>query len=358
MHIALLIANNRYATTCYFAKGLQQALERQGVRVSTQSVQTSGIADLLDSFAVDPPDWTLSFSDLTCAGQSLGNVTQIPHFSYLLDPSAFFTHHMEGSYSSLSCVDRSDVEFVKSMGFEKVHYLPHAVEPHFSEPVPWHQREHDLVYFGSCLDLDAQLKRWQEVYTSEQVSLLQHLARQALMTPLALWEILMHAKVPYELFLTFYQELDHYVRAYDRIQLLASLPAHRLEVWGDGPWQRYLPHVRCYPSIEFPQTLQRMQHAKVVVNSSVRFKQGFHERIFHAFAASTLVLTSYSPDIAQDFSQQICYWPGEWEKSHETILKLEQSREDIISRSQEVILQQHSWDQRASQILTLLKQWH
>jgi len=359
MRIALLVADNRYATTAHFAQGLSRALIRCGMTVAMYDVKAEEGMQLQDALEVFQPDWTLSFSDLTFGGQGLGDSLQRPHFFYLLDPPPFFLHHMQGDYTALSCVDQGHVQWVTDVArFERVCWLPHAVACEDFREVAWKDKSYDLVYFGSCLDPQMQMGRWEQLYSAQEQKLLQELASCVLTTPHTVWDVLYQASLPEDKLLTFYHELDHLVRAQDRIQLLSALPPHRLTIWGDGPWKRYVPTATCYAPVSFLDMLQLMRQAKIVLNSSPRFKQGFHERIFYAFASSACVMTSYSSEVAQQFPAVMCYSTPQPELLCETLDVLDQQGETLMEYGREMTKKKHTWDHRASSLVTWMRQWH
>lgn len=326
MKIDFLIGENAYSTTYYFAKSFSQALEKQEVQIRLHDISDGCFFHALHTIMQDPPDLTCSFSDVHLNGKPLGDLWHIPHLSCLIDPAIYFLHQLKGDYSLISCVDKGDVSFIQAMNFKPVFHLPHAGDAAHLTPVR-KERPYDVVFFGSCLEQEVKNEVAEEaskrVLSSQNVSILQSL---------------LELGVSEEDLPRYHGEVDLYTRFVDRTMLMQSLKGHQVHIWGNGPWEKYAPHATIHPPVSFDQTLEIMKVAKVVVNSSPRFKQGLHERITYGPICGAAVLSAYEKGFTYQY--------GKWQ------IPSLKNWEEIARQMQKHILAEHTWDQRATVLLT------
>ncbi len=93
-----------------------------------------------------------------------------------------------------------------------------------------------------------------------------------------------------------------------------------------------------------------MQESQLVLNSSPRFKQGTHERIFYALLCGAAVYTGENTYIREHLPEVYTYHYGSWEPP-----SFDRWRERVEAGQQKV-LAEHTWDKRAEQILNAIQQ--
>jgi hypothetical protein len=325
MKIDFLIGDNTYGSTVHFAKAFSQALQREGAQTRLHWIGDGHFFHAFHEITRDPPDLTCSFSDVHLSGTSIGDLWRIPHLSLLIDPAIYFLHHFRGEYSWVSCADRGDVEFVKKLDFERVFYLPHGGDRTLLTS-PESERSFEVVFFGSCIEQTAKdetvLAASERVLTSEGISILQALLE------LGVSDVLLPR---------YHAEVDLYTRFLDRVNLLSALKSHEVHIWGNGPWKKHVPNAVVHPPVPFDKTLEIMKKAKVVANSSPRFKNGLHERIIYAPLCGAAVLS------AHEGGYTYCY--GNWEDQCFDDWK------EVAEKLQAQILSEHTWDHRAKDLL-------
>ncbi|MCC5832659.1 MAG: glycosyltransferase family 1 protein [Chlamydiales bacterium] len=325
MKIDFLVGENAYGTTFHFAKAFSEALQRQGANTRLHWIGDGSFFHAFHEITREPPDLTCSFSDVHLSGRPLGNLWQIPHLSLLIDPAIYFLHQLRGEYSWVSCADEGDVDFVRRLNFERVLYLPHGGDRSLLTP-PGKERPFEVVFFGSCVEQTPNDER--VVAASERV-----------LSPegVTILDALIDLGVSDELLPRYHAEVDLYTRFLDRISLLGALKSHEVHIWGSGPWKKYLPNAIVHAPIPFERTLEIMKQAKVVVNSSPRFKRGLHERILYAPLCGAAVLSAHEGGYR--------YRYGEWED------QAFDDWEEIALDLQAEILAEHTWDHRAQTLL-------
>jgi spore maturation protein CgeB len=344
--LAVLVAQNPYGTTKSFAKGLVDATVKRGGEASLYEVGGGEFGDVLRKWEKNPPEATLSFSDIQVAGEPLSQHSPFPHYSLLVDPAVYFMHHFLSPKSVVTCIDRADIEMLAKVGAPKIDFLPHAADGNY-QPDFRHERSYSYVFFGSCIDFRELEKSWQPRFGTQNAVLLKEVSRRALFASCSIAEALFESAVPQELFIGFHHEVDLYVRGRERVELLQVFPeAH---VWGDGPWKKYLPQHHIHPAIAFEETLSIMQQAKFVLNASSRFKESSHERILYALLSGAVPVTATNPYLKQSFhdGEEILLFPkGGWRQAREVTLGALEKLKQIAEAGEGAVRKAHLWEHR------------
>jgi len=346
MKIDFLVADNQYDSTLTFAKGFVKALERQGVEARIIWAGEYQFSKALYEISANSPDLTCSFSDITgWDGQNLGELLQIPHLSILVDPVVYFLHQLKGEYSWVSCVDEEEAQLLKEeFAFERSFFLPHGVDRALLD-LPEKERLYDVVFFGTCVDLDVVEESWKELYPVRTQKLLKEVSERVLSPEgISTLKALIEAGVKEDEMVVMHSEVDLYTREKNRIELLRAVKGRSVDVWGDGPWEKYGLNAKIHPAIHFDQTVEIMRQSRVVLNSSPRFMHGSHERIFHALACGCQVVTGDNSFVRKHFKSSDGVWTyryGEWEDFPD-LPEQKVRREAVLP---------HTWDARATTLL-------
>ncbi len=342
--IDLLVADNTYETTLHFAKGLAAALERQGIAVRLFGVSDGQFYHAFYTLLDDPPDLTCSFSDLTIEGKPLSHFWTIPHLSFLIDPPIYFLHQLSGHRNWVTCVDQYDCAFIKACGFPNHFFLPHGADATLVTPIE-KERRFDVVFFGTCIDYEALAQN----SSSKDRDLIDQAAERVLSPAgVSIAHALLELGVNKEDLLRLHTQVDHYTRGKDRVELIKSLKGEKVNIWGGGPWEKYLPGCSIHPPLSFSETIEIMKESKVVLNSSPRFKSGSHERILYAYLCGAAAYTGETPYLREQFPHLLSYTFGEYEKSPLS------SWQESATAGQLRTLACHTWDARASTLLQKL----
>lgn len=342
MKIDVLAAANQYGTGVHFAKGLAAALERLEVSTRLFWVDDGHFFHALHAILGDPPDLTCSFADISLNKKPLGELWQIPHLSWLIDPPIYFLHQLQGSYSYAACVDAEDLAFITRLGFPRGNFLPHGADVYHLTPVKV-DRPYEKVFFGTCVDYEAIAEHWPKEIRELLLAASAKVLSPAGITVLqALGELgVSPENLPY-----YHGEVDRFTRGKDRVELIRSLkdPVH---IWGEGPWEKYLPGYPIHPPVSFDQALNIMKQSRVVLNSTPRFKAGAHERIFYALLCGAAVYTGENRYLTAELPELYTYLFGEWETPSFDHWA------EVASAGQERVIASHTWDARAASLLKL-----
>jgi len=380
--VCLLTNYNLYESKRYFTNKLVEAMHRHGIETLVIDVNEKVLSqDAIISLHLFNPDFTCSFNSFEqtdICGRYLCDFLELPHLSFLVDPSFYSTTLTNSPYSIISCVDRKDCSVILSNNFENVFFWPHAVERElvFEEG---NDRPYDVVFMGSCYDYESLRASWQQrnpeavnkvldaaidiVFSNDQKSLAEALVEA--------WNSFNFDPDGVD-FTLLYLYLDNYTRGKDRVELIRSIKNARVHVFGElAPdnavgilgWQQYLAgqqNVVIHDSVPFGEGMNVLKQSKVVLNSMPFFRDGSHERIFTALACGCLPVSSESIYLREQFKagEEIIFYKGSNRAavgaSIDELLANENKRQQNVMSGCEKVLRNHTWDNRVEELIKVL----
>jgi hypothetical protein len=223
-------------------------------------------------------------------------------------------------------VDATHPDAVRALGFaHRAFFLPHA-GPEPARMTPFADRDIDVFFAGS---LEEPLERgaWRDAHPNvpsavseaifDTVELIEASGKPVLP---AFLDMLTHrqvapAQLTREAFAALVTLVLKIAEAKRRLEILQALPESlRVAVAAD-----YLPNaLRDRPNLryldyidDFDRIRALMERARIVLNTTMKFPAGSHERIWYAMAAGAVVLTDYSAFMKCDFcdGESILYLP-------------------------------------------------
>jgi spore maturation protein CgeB len=377
----IIIHYNLYESKRYFSHRLAEALERYGITTKIIDLDSDRPDEWLKRVdARQKPDLVCSFNRTFPdeKGQFFWDRYQVPGLSFLVDPVIYDLNLLASPYSLISCVDQKDCELVQSRAFDRVFFWPHAVERELA-PLPEDPRPYDVVFLGSSYDPEGLRQAWKRRYSAPMQALIDEATERTLAeieTPF--WKAVQRAmerfsiELSFEEFIKICGEVDYYVRGIDRLELIRSIKAAEVHVFGgtcwreDTPilgWAHYLgklPNVTLHPAVSFPESLQILKQSKICLNSMPFFKKGTHERLFTGLACGSLVLTMDNLWVQDNFAagqELLTYQSTQWPLVNELVnhfLHHTKEREDIVARGRQKVMKEHTWDRRVEQLVASL----
>lgn len=367
--------SSQYGVLHHFTKKLCEALTRLGINCKLLQAEYDNPKPFLTEIFQDPPDCTLSFNGLLpdAEGRFFCDMIQIPHVACLVDSPNHFFPLIKSPYSIITCVDRFSCDFFKGMNFNNVLFMPHGVEKHLTAPNTDEQRPYDVVFLGSCIDYEAIRERWKDSYPDVICEVLEEAAELSLSDQTTSYvqafvsaldrKISGSGLDPQKIeFISILDDLEQYIRGLDRIELLKSIKDAKVQIFGSGNWKKYLGDRKnfvIHDSLPYERALEIMKHTKILLNSCPWIKNGTHERILAGLACGALVITNENIFMREHFKDGesiVFYRFTERNKVNDMInlyLKDETLRENIVRRGRDIVMREHTWDQRAA---TLLKE--
>ncbi len=375
--ICLIVNYNLYESKRHFTQQLAQAMQRQGIETLIIDVRETVIgADTLQAIQAFKPDLTCSFNSLLPLENDkfLWDLLGIPHWSILVDPALYSIHLTKSPLTILSCVDRSDVESVKAYNFNSVFFWPHAIERELE--LGQQERHYEVVFLGSCYDYESLRVSWQQrnpeglnkvlddaidlVFNNKSVSLTEALIQA--------WQASKLDPTGVD-FTTLFYYLDNYTRGKDRVELIRSIKNVPVHVFGELStdnavgilgWSPYLAsqsNVTVHPAVRFEESFSILQQSKFCLNSMPFFKNGSHERVLTGLACGALPITTANLYFEEFFreGQELLYYKmdqrAEVNEKIENLLAHEPKRLEIVARGRELVMENHTWDNRVSQLI-------
>lgn len=375
--VCFLVNYNQYETKRYFTQRLAEALRRHGVETDIIDVHENKIdASLIDKIVAAKPDFTASFNSFIPFPDNtyLWDFTEIPHLSMLLDPSLYSVSLIRSPYSVIACVDQSDCYGLSTQNFDKIIFMPHAVERDLFDLAD-QQKEFDIVFLGSCYDYETLRSSWKRQLSALERTVIEEATNIFLsQTEIPLQEAFVAAwgnngaSTKEVDFLNLFSILDHYTRGIDRVELIRHIQNATVHLFGElfeddkgigKGWKSLLKdqsNIVFHEPVDYGESLKILQRSKICLNSSPFFKFGAHERIFAGFACGALVVTNDNPFLRQNFQADkeiIFYNSNGWsgiETKIQAYLENEEARRNAVLAGREKVKNAHTWDQRAKML--------
>lgn len=365
----------QYGVIHHFTKKLQEALTRSGVSCRLLVAQRDNPAPFLSQLLNDPPDCTLSFNGLLPdeEGRFFCDMLRIPHVACLVDSPNQFVPLIHSPYTIITCVDRYACQFFKEMQFDRVLFMPHAVEKNLQ--LPNHgARPYDVLMLASCIDHEALAATWQVKYSEHICDLLLHAAEKTLNTEGVSYiqnfvqlfnEYITNHRDDnasnYD-FIEMLDELETYIRGIDRIRTIKAVKTARVDIFGDSygnkGWKEYLKdcgsNIALHSKVSFEEALELMKQAKVLLNSCSWIQDGGHERIFSGQACGAVIVAKPNPYLREYYSQgkDILFFNDDSiDQDINSLIADEAKRSSIALAGRSVVMRNHTWDQRAGLLI-------
>lgn len=377
--VLLLTNYNLYETKRNFTEKFAEAMERKGIETKIIDAYEKKIeAPQIAEIKKYNPDFSCSFNYFTPMENTHGyfwDLIQIPHLTMLVDPSIYHVQLTSSPYSVVSCVDQFDCAGLRSMGFNKVFFLPHGVDRDLKAEEGT-KRPFDVVFLASCTDYESLRKNWRENLPKEQSKVLDDAIEIVLGDNCtSLYESLVKAWNTSKLslgevdFPLLYYYLDHYTRGKDRVDLVRSIKDAKVHIFGElqkyqpfeqHGWEYYLKgmkNVVIRDSYPFEQGLQILKQSKIFLNSNPFFKNGSHERIFNGLACGAVPVTMdnlYVREHFKDGKDMIFYLNPRLDELNDRVNDLlanEDKRLQMAASGREKVMKHHTWDVRVDDLL-------
>lgn len=363
MQISILLnSKSQYEVLPCFEKGLIKSFQNKGVKVVEYLIDENLPGRLADSTS----DYTLGINVMLPDHMAI-----VPHIAYMVDWATHTPELFKGRHSIVCNVDRGSSLILEEFGQCKSLFLPHAISKD-SIIDPPASKNIDILFAGTFVDEGAIAAKLKDFSPSLRKAL-DHLINQSLESTK-----LNHVQLLLKLFkdfpaygnemegrqFTFFEIcniVEGILRARDRLNLLKAID-REFHLYGNNSrnWKKALKSQNnciVHEAVSFSEMTTLLQSAKIVLNSSPMFKEGLHERILFALANGASVITNENCMLPDAFPHPLSV--GTYIAPHynrinpliEKMLSNEEERKGAVLESQEIIKKQHTWDQRAAELL-------
>lgn len=366
----------QYGVMHYFRESLTKAFQKKGIEIELIDIAHLTKPDLFKLIYRSPPDYTLAFNGLQALpeGNFLSDELEIPHAAWLVDSAHYFTGMAKGAYNLIISPDQLSADLHQAWGSSHSYFLPHAFEASL-KTAPEQERPFPIVFLGTFIDPTEIQEAWKEIFPKNHLDSLIQIAEKVIKTPSLTYQkaladyiaedTLFWSRFPPKDINLLNISFDQYIRARDRIELLKSLEGLPVHIFGKVPgkrnWGDFLKEGQYtfHPSVDFPESIEIMKQAQIVLNSSPMFKTGAHERIFYGLGSGAAVLTNHTPWIDAHYvkNEEILVFDHETTKeSIKELLSQPEKLVQIAKKGQEKVMRQDTWDARAGSLLNIMEE--
>jgi spore maturation protein CgeB len=368
-------AKSQYGALYHFTYKLHEALVRAGY----QSHLFDNNVSLTDLVLKPPADLSIGFNGalMTEEGHFMPDLFRTPHVSCLVDPIFRFYHLVKSPYMIIGCDDRFGCEILHQSNFQNTIFFPHAVEKDLA-PGPDNERIYDVVFLGTFIDYEKRRNDWKHIYSKgvfqamEEAIELTFSDQETSFIEAFRMTINYHRKESGDLgvfnYFEIFHELEMYLKGKERMELLQSIQDAEIHVFGSSSgeknWKtqcKNRPNIVVHDSVSYDESLEIMKKSKIILNSSLKNKNGAHERIFNGLAAGALVLTGeniYLREYFKDEENILFYRFSEAKQINQKIndyLAHESKRKEVVAHGREIVMKHHTWDQRVETLFEDIK---
>lgn len=364
----------QYGVIDEFTKELSEALKRQGVDSSILTIDHDNPAAFLQQVMSNPPDCTLSFNGLLPdeQGRFLCDLIHIPHVACLTDAPTHYFSLIKSPLNIITCVDKNFCKVFTDVRFPNVLFMPHAANHALTSSTA--EKKYDVLVLNSFIDYEAIHEAWQKRYSPELCNVLDEAVEitfsdyqkpylqafiDTLDKHLRAGKQIDPRQIDYEIIL---DELEAYIGGKNRMDMLKSIEEAQVHVFGTNPegWKKHLgskKNIQVHDPVPFKEALKLMQQAKIILNCTPEIKQGMHERILNGLVCGAAVLALETPYLKENFKDGeniLLFSNRNWKGLNEKIqiyLKDDSKRAKIVENGRQLVLKEHTWDQRAAMLL-------
>ncbi len=352
-------SSSQYGVLHHFTQKLYEALVREGAACRLLSGDDRVLAPWNN-----PPDLTLGFNGALQMedGSFFCDLIKVPHVACLVDPPYRFLNLTKSPFIIIACDDREGCRLLKQRHFERTDFMAHAVESDLKAGI---EKIYDMVFLGTCIDAEGRQKKWGKEFAPEILLLMKEVCDKALKDVDASFMSLLAEKLDPSEHQKVFEEVEMYIKGMDRLRLLGAFPERKIDVFGgnDGKtgWKKLLKqhsNVVVHPAVSFEDSLKIMQQSRIVLNSSIKNKLGAHERIFSAMASGAVVVTNDNSLMREYFKvgkEILLFTSQNLEEVRQSVNELlgdESKRKRVADGGRKRVMQGHTWDHRAKQLLT------
>ncbi|MGI9862418.1 glycosyltransferase [Moorella naiadis] len=377
--VVIYKGQSQYDVLRIFADQLTGAFQSLGKDVDIVDFLAPDSSMRLQEAFAGPIELVIAFNaigiDFRLGAKSLYDAREVPFVAIMVDHPVYHLQRLEQEVENLiiACVDRSHVNFINNyFSFQKSSiFLPHggcyvsqgSINPN-QQP-----RDIDVLFGGSFADPDILRNLWNDpknLLTNLLNDIADFLLTQDCLSIEEGADQVLAARgiyLSYELtrkFILLLPLVDKYIRAYRRLACLKTLARSglKVEIYGSN-WEsagldgNFIIH----QAISFPEMLNLMQRARIVLNIGPNFPDGSHERVFSAMLNGAVAVSDYNKFYAQEFVNGENIILYSWTKLDTLpdqvagLLSRQDKLNEIALAGRRLAIQKHTWLERAQTIL-------
>ncbi|MCW9032933.1 MAG: glycosyltransferase [Rhodospirillales bacterium] len=164
----------------------------------------------------------------------------------------------------------------------------------------------------------------------------------------------------------YFNKIENFSQAYERLEILQELEGCSVNVIGsfaDEVLERLPADVNYLGEKNYDEFVDLMGQSRIVLNTTRKFSQGSHERIWYGMANGAMILTSQSSYMESYFklgegviSYDPLYEKGSICEQVKTLLESPEIMDEQVATGAKIYTAHHLWENRAKVILEAMNQ--
>lgn len=322
----ILQKHGTYETYFQFAKKLASGFAELGLEVieiefnnlpPDSQYNEQSLQALLDN--LPGSDFVLSFNGygndlVTAEGESLYDLCGVPFISVLADDPAWdkVQSGTRLDRQIFTCIDKTHVDMLKEAYAQpEAVFVPHGgtVSDSFKQ-LSFHDRPVDVLFAGTYVSAQGLLDNSALLASPNAKKLFSHIAEKITASEAVSYYEAVKTCVKEDLglrlegdklrqYVEAFRSAMDYVRYLRRDRLLTQILQAGIQIecygtdWDKSPFCSY-HNFAVHKPVNYNETLELMNHSKLVLNCSPMWTHGSHERVFSAMCNGAVALTNTS----------------------------------------------------------------
>lgn len=351
-----------YSVDRYFSRNLRRAFLNIGVECNEIVIARGNLLDYIHSLDGNPPDWTCSFGPLTLSGQPFCDLTGLPHFCWQTKHLLQALHCLKSPNGFVGFFDRHHEKVFRKEKHDRFHFLPFGVDTALAQ-VPREEKTYDIVLFDDLKCTSELENTWKVLFTNEILEKMYVIRDFCLEDPLktpieAIFEASFEidAVTPYLIYC-----LEEYLKAIRIRGLIESIEGRRVDVFGEHSGNNWLKRLKNGHNVHLHSSLPYPEHFEVLKRSKLLLRDQFHqdcsdEWAFGACLTGCMVISNPTPYLDEAFEGKMPFFAfTEVQSAIDDYLEFPKKREGLLEELKEQVLNQHSFEVRAAQLLKIMQ---
>lgn len=371
-NILVYKGKSQYNVLNYFAESLANELNLLYPTKCIDLSQENSEAILINE-ADKGIELTIGFNAMS--SQYTYIVKNIPHISIFVDHPMYVYDNLDLTSKNIyiSCVDEERVNFIRNkLDFNNVFILNHAVDRNIEHNI-YGDKTFDIVMLGGLKNPEKMRMELKQKYkfNKQLVQLIDYVTELAINNSIFPLEDLfdsviqsMNMEIDINNISTLYKELfldiDLYFRTISRKMTIEQFDKYNIHIFGSvecGIFSRD-SNINIHNSIDNKDALEALKRSKISLNNSKSIHNGSHERVLLAAACGSVNLTNKTSYFESIFKNSAVYYNdliiNLAKEQVEEVLKNDKKRIDMCLIANEVVMKNHTWRNRAKQIVNML----
>lgn len=246
----------------------------------------------------------------------------------------------------------------------KFHYMPFATNEEVWCPDN-SQKCYDIVLMSSLSDFESKIEIIRKDNPPAIFNIYMELLDLSLNNPeLNFWNLynyfvdMLKLNInDYNAFNNFLTNLVYVATHIRRVRMIKTLKDFNLKIWGSPLWEKYIEgNIEYMGQADFPYSLEVTRKAKIILNlQTMQGQIAVPDRVVNSMATGAFVLSDYNAELVKYFGNTIGYFDNVGMENLPDLvsyyLNNEEERENKAVNGRELVIQNHTWENRAKYIL-------